>query len=167
MPGLNYVREREHVSYSMDHHHSRSHLLINSINLEASDIQRSASMASLADFGFTEEEMKELDSDSDRSIKSVTGSDRPMTVEEARKAQTPIHWVSQAEEDEEEKEAREMEERIRRELMSDLDASKKREQAIKEAEKEKKKCQDEEERQRLAKEEEKREQQRMQEEKRK
>jgi len=125
-------------------------------------------MASLTDFGFTEEEMKELDSDSDRSIKSITGLDRPLSAEEVRKSQVPIpaHWVSQAEEEDEEKEAREMEERIRREVLSDLEASKKREQAIREAEKEKKKCQDEEERQRLAKEEEKREQQQIQEEKR-
>ena len=76
MPELNYVQEHECVSHRVDHRHSQSHLFLNSINFVVSDKQRRVRRASLTDFGFAEEEMKELDSDSDRSTEPIREAER-------------------------------------------------------------------------------------------
>ena len=43
-------------------------------------------MASLTDFGFTEKEMKEWNSDSDRLTKSIIGPDCSLSAEDVRQA---------------------------------------------------------------------------------
>jgi len=88
-------------------------LFLNSINFVVSDKQRRVRRASLTDFGFAEEEMKELDSDSDRSTEPIREAER-----EKKKCQDEEERQRSAKKEEEKRVRKERMEKEIREIMA-------------------------------------------------